>query len=389
MTITRISLKNFRCFKQALFDITPGDSPGVTIIQGSNGSGKTSLLEALHYGSYLRSFRTHVPSELYYDTLQESTQALPRGFNIQIATATDILFIGVAGKKRVIKINGAPINTYDELMKIYKVVTFIEDDLLCIKGYPEARRLFIDSALSVHEPYYHNLLRSLRKILIQRTKVIQAHQFHKDQYDLWTDQLMDISREILNYRKQYLAQLSLQIAEITKLYEPSSTRSFLTINYLEKRSTITTEDRKKLLEDELRAQRNLYGPHLDDIEFLLYDRNSRSSASRGQQKLAMMLLKTAQARLLLGDSSYNGNTNLITFLIDDFLTDFDEIRVSKLLTLLFELKVQLIITTPQPNNLLYSLCQKRGNFNLITLDSHDLVGIIPNNRSLEASEFSA
>ncbi|MBY0110162.1 MAG: DNA replication and repair protein RecF [Candidatus Babeliaceae bacterium] len=380
MPITRISLKNFRCFKQALFDITHGDKPGVTIVQGSNGSGKTSLLEALHYGSHLRSFRTHVPAELYYDNPQESA-----GFTIQIATATDTLFIGVAGKKRIIKVNGASINTYDELMKIYKVVTFIEDDLLCIKGYPETRRLFIDNAISVHEPHYHNLLRSLRKILIQRTKLLQDHPFHQDQYDIWTDQLMNVSQQIVRYRKEYLTQLSLQIAEITKLYDTAATQSFLTINYLEKRSLITPDDQKHLLEDELRAQRTLYGPHLDDIEFLVYERNSRNFASRGQQKLAIMLLKIAQARLLLKRSS----DNLITFLIDDFITDFDETRVCKLLALLFELKVQLIITTPQPNHLLSSLCQNNGNFNLINLDSNDLVAIIPNNKLSNNPEISA
>jgi DNA replication and repair protein RecF len=376
MSVTRITLRNFRCFKNATYDIvpdvTPGTHvPGVTIIQGSNGSGKTSILEALHYGCYLRSFRTHVPGELNNDHSEVA------GFTIQITTATDNLFIGVSGKKRVIKLNGAPVNSYNQIIKIYKVVTFIEDDLSCIKGYPEARRTLVDNALSVQEPDYHNTLRSLRKIIDQRTKIIQDHAFHKEQYMLWTEQLIEVSQKIVALRKSYLNNLAGKIAEITKKYDPELKESFLSFNYQEKRGIITPEERQALLNDELRAQRNLYGPHLDDIEFVVYERNGRAFASRGQQKLAVMFIKIAQASLLLG--SLSQDTSPILFLIDDFLTDFDEIRVKKLLNLLFELQVQLIITTPQSNPLLYSLCSQQNGFKIITLDLPDQVQIYPQN----------
>ncbi len=393
MSVTRITLRNFRCFKQATFNITPGtDFPGVTIIQGSNGSGKTSILEALHYGCYLRSFRTHLPIELCNDN-SEVTGSGVSGFTIQITTTTDDLFIGVSGKKRVIKLDGATISSYNELIKSYKVVTFIEDDLQCIKGYPEARRSMIDNALSIQEPHYHNLLKSLRKIVDQRTKIIQEHRFHEEQYILWTDQLIATSHEIIRYRIHYLTQLKTKITEIIKLYDTASSGSplaenFLTFNYHEKRSIATQEEREHLLNDELRAQRNLYGPHLDDIEFLVHERNSRSFASRGQQKLAVMLLKIAQARLLLGDLTSSSNSSIL-FLIDDFLTDFDEIRVKKLLKLLFGLQVQLIITTPQPNAFLYSLCAEQSGFNLITIDSPDQVPLIPKSNLSSMREISA
>src|SRR5579864_6640134 len=60
LQLTRIQLKDFRCFNQCEIDL---DSP-IVLICGFNGTGKTSLLEALYYACYLRSFRTHLPRDL-------------------------------------------------------------------------------------------------------------------------------------------------------------------------------------------------------------------------------------------------------------------------------------------------------------------------------------
>jgi DNA replication and repair protein RecF len=351
MSIARLTLKNFRCFKSAVFNFS---SP-VTIIQGDNGSGKTTLLEALHYGCHLRSFRTHIPLELVAD------QGEYPGFNIQIATDQDEITIGVEGKKRSIKINGSAAADYHDLIARYKVVTFIEDDLNCIKGYPEARRALIDQALSVQDQVYYGLLRKARKIVDQRTKILQDIPFHEEQYRLWTQELLQVNRIILEHRHRYIKELNNQIAELTHLY---GTQDFLRLEYRQKRTIETLQDRALLLHDELRVKRSLYGFHLDDIEFIVYDRNSRTFASRGQQKLALMFLKVAQARLLARSEQPDEK---LVFLIDDFLTDFDMLRIQKLLSLIFELRVQLIITVPQRHDQLYSLCSERGNLNLITL----------------------
>lgn len=361
--ITTVTLKNFRCFKHATFDFTGAcvdARPGVTIIQGGNGSGKTSILEAIHYGCYLRSFRTHVPVELHH------AQADMDGFAIHITTKTDTLSIGVLDKKRSVRLNGTPITSYHELVKFYRVVTFTEDDIQTIKGYPEVRRSLIDNALLVQEPHYHHLLRSLRKIADQRTKIVQHSPLHHEQYDLWTEQLIEVSEKIITLRKRYIDTLMTHMNTICTMYDSESTESFLNIRYQEKRHISTLNDRASLLRDELRAQRTLYGPHLDDIEFLAHGRNSRAFASRGQQKLALMLLKIAQARFLAESAT---SSNPIIFLIDDFLTDFDEVRVQKLVNLLLKLQVQLIITTPQPHPLLYSLCAGQSDLRLITIDA--------------------
>lgn len=350
MSVVSLTLRNFRCFKAATFDFS---SP-LTLIQGNNGSGKTSLLEALHYGCHLRSFRTHLPAELATD------KGEIEGFNLAIRTELDEITIGISGKRRLIKINGSPATSYQDLVKSYKVITFIEDDLDCIKGYPEGRRNLIDQAILVQEPRYYTLLKNARKITEHRNKILQDHPFHHENYGIWTEQFIQVYKEIIGFRLNYLEQLNGMLATITQDY---GSENFIRLEYKTKRPFETLQERRQLQTDERATCRVLCGPHLDDIEFIIGDRNSRAFASRGQQKLAMMFLKIAQARILMSN-----NFDKLVFLIDDFLTDFDTIRITKLLNLLFDLRVQLIITVPQQHDLLYNLCAKQGAFNLITIE---------------------
>ncbi len=345
MLIRRLKLKNFRCFLQSTFDFT---AP-VTIIQGNNGSGKTTLLEALHYGCYLRSFRTHLPQELLSDASDTP------GFHVAITTDQDEITIGIQGKKRLLKVNGAITDSYQTLAGSYRVITFIEDDLQYIKGYPEARRTFIDQALLVKNKEYYQLLRKARKILDQRAHMLQQFPVNHEQYDLWTHELVQVNDLITHARIAYIQELNGAIQRVTRVYGADD---ILRLVYRPKRMVQSQQDYDLLQHDELRTKRTLYGFHLDDIDFIVYDRSSRAFASRGQQKLAIMLLKLAQATLLQGK---------LVLLIDDFITDFDAVRIEKLLGLIFTLDVQVIITLPQQHEHLLALCQQHGQVQQITL----------------------
>ncbi len=356
----RLSLKNFRCFKQASFDfIGP-----VNIIQGDNGSGKTSILEAIHYACHLRSFRTHLTGELVHAPTNGQVSEL-EGFSLHVSLEMDDIHLGIAGKKRSLKINGTPINHYSKLIDCYRTVTFMEDDLTFVTGYPETRRAFIDQALTVQEPEYFNLIRTARKCVEQRNHLFQANFLHDDSYSLWTDKLVQTTASIVAIRKNYLTLLNNALHDVMLLY---GAEPFLRLEYRQKRVLSRPEDFSLLRADELRSGRTLYGSHLDDFDFIMSDRNSRSFASRGQQKLALMLLKIAQTQLLLNLSDKNHDAHeKIFFLVDDFLTDFDDSRIKKLTSLLFSLKVNLIFTIPSQQDFLYNMCREYSSVNLIRL----------------------
>src|SRR5471030_434878 len=110
LQLTTIQIKHFRCFAGTTIAF---DSP-IVLVEGNNGSGKTSLLEALHYLCYLRSFRTHTPRDLI--------QAGADGFFIKASfdqqinqqSFTHNVQVGFSGKKRLVKMNEQSVSSYKE-----------------------------------------------------------------------------------------------------------------------------------------------------------------------------------------------------------------------------------------------------------------------------------
>ena len=167
MQIHHIHLKNFRCFA----DFSLAIEKPIVIITGDNGSGKSSLLEAIHYGCYLRSFRTHTPGELIHfgDT------SFFMKFEVESVFMRNTLQIGFAGKKRLVKIDQKTITSYKELAQFYRIVTLTEDDLFIIKGGPEIRRFFIDQAIALQNPEFVTVMKQYRAVLEQRNSFLQKN----------------------------------------------------------------------------------------------------------------------------------------------------------------------------------------------------------------------
>lgn len=199
MRIVSLTLKNFRCFSSVTIDF---ESP-VVLIYGPNGSGKTSIIEALHYGCYLRSFKTHLPREI------ASTSADNFGIALGIAhTHTlDTLHIQVSRTKKNVRLNQQPIGSYKELNDVYKVVTITEDDLLMVQGAPALRRSFIDHMVMLIDAEYAPLLKRYRTILENRNSLLASNRDDEESYHLWTDQLLTASARIQKARISVLEEL--------------------------------------------------------------------------------------------------------------------------------------------------------------------------------------
>ncbi|HLB40886.1 MAG TPA: AAA family ATPase, partial [Candidatus Babeliales bacterium] len=165
MLLTTLQLQQFRCFRETEWQFRPG----INLIEGPNGSGKTSLLEALHYLCYLRSFRTFFTRELI--------QAGQTGFFVRaqfaatadpVPTAQTSLQIGFSPQKRIIKVAQREVQSYRELLALYTAISFVEDDLTLIKGEPSLRRTFLDQFIALYVPSYLSLLSDYKRTLVNR-----------------------------------------------------------------------------------------------------------------------------------------------------------------------------------------------------------------------------
>ena len=341
--IRSLHLKNFRCFSGSKFDF---DAP-IVLIEGANGSGKTSLLEALHYTSYMRSFRASTPRDLIQfgsESFYISAVFNDHTINVGVLSAT------ANTTKRQIKIDQTTITSYKELRDYSRLITITEDDLMLIKGGPEKRRLFIDHGLLLINDEAFDMFKLYQEVLNNRNALLVKEQVVDPQEILfWTQKLWDLSLLIQEQRKNLVTLLSNHALKFLAKYWPDYQLLFA---YQAKEQLNSTESfdafysrqvESGFFDKERRYRRSLFGAHLDDIEITFGLKSARHYSSRGQQKLIVILLKLALVEYLLQSK---GQT---AFLLDDFTTDFDATVVEKIMSLLLTSKAQLIFVSPLIN----------------------------------------
>lgn len=325
-----MQLKQFRCLSATSLSF----SSRLIVIEGPNGSGKTSILEALYYAGHLRSFKTAAPKEL----IQHDADS----FFIRLHGDTKSgeswhIHAGYSQDKRVIKINDTPAKTYRDLYATYQVISITEDDMALVQGYPETRRSFMDDAISAQSEEYRILLKKYRKVLEQRNALLTQYTISDESYILWTDQLTELTARIHAERIAFLQRVE---ARVNRLLEDYCGFSGNEVALIYAAKQIQHSDLKM---QEIRAKKTLFGAHLDDFTCTFIGKKAKSFASRGQQKLLAVIMKIAAAEDL---ASY-------VMLLDDFVTDFDEQRVRSLIRLVAAKSAQCIFTIPATKGILH------------------------------------
>lgn len=356
MQINRLKLKNFRCFKNNDFDF----SNKIIAIEGKNGCGKTSILEALHYACYLKSFRTNTSKELVSD--EENHFFLQVEFEDKIfENVSSNLQIGFSNNTKLVQINQKTISSYKDVISHYRIISSNEEDIALVSGGPETRRAFLQHYLMLDNLNYLNLMRNFRKILGNRNNLLQNFNSVSslEEIKVWTQQMWEQSQIIQKMYKEFLLELQLEVNQLLSthfitnsnfsiefLYQPKKMKDFLNFEDFWK------EFKKDTLNEEIRYKRSLFGVHLDDFNIIFKNKNARSHASRGQQKLVVFLSKIAQSLLL-------ARKNLpVVILLDDFLTDFDENVIKVAFDILQRISCQIFVTLPLKSPLFSTFLDK-------------------------------
>lgn len=364
LQLASIYLKDFRCFEQTTIDL---DS-SIVLICGANGTGKTSLLEALHYGCYLRSFRTSTTRDL----VALGKEAFFVKFLVhggQLENYVDhTIQIGFTNNKRVVKVDNKIMVSYKDLLAYYRIVSLTEDDLKLIQDGPEERRAFMDQALLLDDASFLTTMREYRIILENRNALLHKELIDPEVFLIWTKKLWETTQIIQAIRKQFLALLELEVNKMLHQHVDSD----LTISFTyqaKKQSDLSFEQFlgkngsiNDLMRSEAYFKRSLFGAHIDDFLVELAGKKSRAHASRGQQKMIVLLIKIAQIKQLMDKKGP------LIFLLDDFMTDFDIERGKALLSALFELNCQLIFTSPRRDSALESaLIASQTSYKIISM----------------------
>lgn len=329
MYVRKILIKNFRSFSSSLLEI---DNRFVAVL-GDNGAGKTSLFEALYYCSYLRSFRTNSVKDLFRHGSDHFF--LQVDYNKLNSEQIDCLRVGINHNQRIVKVNDSIIRTHKELISQFPVVILSADDIELIKGYPEGRRAFLNYSAVLRDPSLLSLLKSYRRALLQRNSLLVSRDGRKgidDALYFWTEQVWEKTCALQNSHSLYLRQLEETMNQLLSSYfSPFLQGAIITITYEPRHKSqenfLSFMDyyKQKLFERENLLKRTCFGAHLDDFKLTFREGSARIFASRGQQKLLVFLLKLSQIIQ---------NKQECLFLLDDFLTDFDQNTLERSITAL-------------------------------------------------------
>ena len=346
MYIKTITLNNFRCFTNKSFDV---DGKFV-VVKGKNGSGKTSLLEAIHYSCYLRSFRTHLNRDLI--SLSNKHFFIKINFDLAEGEGEQVQVGYSEQDGKLVKLNQKPVQSYKELLASYRIFTLTADDLQLVSGAPEKRREFLNYSLALQDPDFLQHMRRYKQILQQRNNLLMRGNSLPvvEELQVWTKTLWEQARKIQEKRKEYLTYLeksvNTSLSDHFHLLSKDDEQIKISFEYKAKNKSDTatfddfTQRLETLTEQEFRFSRSLFGAHLDDFVMIFQDKKARVYASRGQQKLLVFLIKIAQLKQTLQ------GRNPGVLLLDDFLTDFDHEKIKLCLTMLKNLNCQIFISCP-------------------------------------------
>jgi DNA replication and repair protein RecF len=314
--------------------------PGVTTFIGSNGQGKTNLVEAISYCSTLSSHRVSQDLPL---VKSDQPRAIVRT-GVKYLDRTNWLEVEIwPSKTNKGKLNGSDCKKTKEILGILQTITFSPEDLILVKGDPGDKRDFLDELLVQKSSSYAGVKSDYDRVLKQRNALLKsvgpARKNNLDSVlatlDVWNDQLVNFGSQIIFARNQIINEL---LPYVSKSYaELAPTSKALNIKYLPNVATesMTQTDlvvamKEKLQErqqDELDRGLTLVGPHRDDMEVMIGELPAKGYASHGESWSVALALKLASFDLLKATSPA-GDPVLI---LDDVFAELDAARRNQLI----------------------------------------------------------
>lgn len=332
MRLAQLRLENFRCYQEVELD----PAPSFTVITGANGQGKTSLLEAVSWFAHGRSFR-RVPDAAL---IRIGEQNAFMHTEVEMADSRNVVFdaeISMQSRSRLLR-NGQKV-TRGKLFEDKPIATvFSPDDLELIKGGPAQRREYLDELSAATSPRVAALLSDYEKALRQRNALLRDGLRGRDAsstLEVFDAQLVEFGSDVLVARIALIAEVEPLIGKFYERFagaDPGITGRYKS-EWLENETT--KDSIRKAFGTALLEQRDrefargltVVGPHRDDWQLNLGERDSRVHASQGEQRSLALALRLAAHELT---TARRGEPGLL--LLDDVFSELDSARTHALVT---------------------------------------------------------
>ena len=341
--------------------------PGLNILFGPNGSGKTSVLEALFFTCLTRSFRTQKDGE----AIQWNKEHFTVKTSWKDFGAVSLSVVKNRGKK--ILLNNIPVEKFSEWIGKLPVIILSPEDAELAVGAPQLKRQYFDRLFSQSSHDYLLTLIRYTRLLKQKNAYLkqknERNNFTFDtQLETYEEQLAPLSWKIYAFRNEQFLILNEKLLDFFKYidardisvrieYKPSVSGKSKK-KYVEK---YLSESRKNIQSDII-LKRSVRGAGYDRIDFIRKDEPLKSGASQGEKKFWLVCLKLAEGEYLKINT---GREPL--FLFDDLLSELDILHAKNLLEYISGLKQIIITSTDLSDIRRQGISLTPGSFNIIDI----------------------
>ncbi len=342
MKLDRVQITRFRNLSSVSFS----PSPSLTIIKGVNGSGKSSLLEALYYLGFGRSFRTNKHGSV----IQHDEEAFSV-FSSCKNDDGDVLKLGIQRSRNesfTCSINGQHSTKLSDLVSLVPIQLFTPQSTDLIIGSPAERRRFCDWGLFHVKHQFQLLSAQYAKFLKHRNALLkQQANLMAPENQYWESQFAELGERLTEAREEYVSGIVPIFREYAKEFLPNFEVDLSYYKGWEKDLSLS-ESLVKKRDYDGKIGHTSSGPHKADLRLKVNGVNAQELLSRGQLRMAVAALQMSQTRL------FNTSTQRKSiFLLDDVGAELDADKREQFIDGLLDMDTQVFVTAIESSQLAF------------------------------------
>jgi len=340
MYVTHLHLVDYRSYAEIEVPL----QPGVCVFVGSNGQGKTNLVEAVEYLATLSSHRVAADAPLVRAGAERATVRARVQAGIDDTRSLLLELDIVPGKANRAKLNRAPLKRARDLLGALVVVLFSPEDLSIVKGDPSERRRFLDDLLVARWPRFSGIRADYDRVLRQRNALLKSLSGRTGRVagadvaatlDTWDEHLAQLGAELVVARIATLTDLAEHVADAYRSIAPVNNEAqatYVSSNAVVADVPLVRDEIAEVLRIRMSERRgeeiargvSLVGPHRDDIALQIGELPAKGYASHGESWSLACALRLAAFRLLRADGIEP------VLILDDVFAELDITRRQRL-----------------------------------------------------------